>query len=334
MSPPSKEAPSALSTLLFDGEDDLSDPPTDGENHHQVSMGSRPRPRPRHATTKRPRAPSTSPEGPAEMGWKPINWERLADLYTGPSRSPPPAPLASSDVDVEMDFDKGVEREDEDEIMGGDSDEVDMESEDEVEFDRHSRAALVGVEGGIIGKGKGVNRKAPSSNKPSAPTANKISAPTHKKAQKEKTTKPGPHRGPTYHPIMSLEKDIPPTYEALGDPLEEDELFELDWFAPTNSGAKGGKPSKKGKKNPMAPPPSSSPPTRSWHSFTAPRMTLDQELDDFSEVGLSDGTFCFPFKAQVIKYFRLFDRFLMFHCVQITDRQGLTKILHFPTSNK
>jgi hypothetical protein len=217
-------------------------------------------------------------------------------------------------VDVEMDFDKGVESEDQDQIMGGDGDEddVDMESEDLVELEPHSRAALVGVEGGIVGKGKGVNRKAPSSNKTSAPTTSKISAPTPKKAKKEKTMKRGPHRGPAYHPILSLEKDIPHTYEALPDPLEEDELFELDWFAPNNSHSKGGKPSKKGKKNPMAPPPSSSPPTRSWHSFTAPMMTLNQELNEVGEVGLSDGPYCFPFKAQVIKHFRFFDRFLTF----------------------
>jgi hypothetical protein len=30
------------------------------------------------------------------------------------------------------------------------------------------------------------------------------------------------------------------------------------------------------------------------------------------EVGLSDGSFCFPFKAQVIKHFSFFDRFLTF----------------------
>jgi hypothetical protein len=223
-----------------------------------------------------------------------------------------------SDVDVEMDkveMDK-VEKDkvemDKVEMDKVEMDDDEIESEDVVEFEGHSNAALVGVEEGIIGKGKGVNRKAPSSNKTLAPTPNKISAPTPKKAKKEKTSKRGPHRGPAYHPILSLEKDIPPTYEALPDPLEEDELFELDWFAPTNSSAKGGKSSKKGKKNPIALPPSSSPPTRSWHSFSAPRMTLDQELKNVGEVGLSDGPFCFPFKAQVIKHFSFFDRFLTF----------------------
>lgn len=104
---------------------------------------------------------------------------------------------------------------------------------------------------------------------------------------------------------VRLGNDFPATYEPLGDPLEGDELFELDWFAPMRSTAPQGNSSKgKTKSNApvsgLSPPVSQMPPTRHWRSFAAPRMTLNPELEALGEVELSDGAFCFPFNAQVI----------------------------------
>ena len=91
------------------------------------------------------------------------------------------------------------------------------------------------------------------------------------------------------------------------DPLEDDELVELDWFAPARTGAAQAESSKKGKKNTTArvkgvPTPASQVlPTHCWHSFSATKMTLDAELANTEEVRLSDGRFSFPFNAQVIQ---------------------------------
>jgi hypothetical protein len=113
--------------------------------------------------------------------------------------------------------------------------------------------------------------------------------------------------------IVHLGKDIPVTYEPLGDPLEEDELFELDWFAPVHPPAPQGKPSKKRKTKSMAPASGVSTPVsqtaRRWHSFTAPWMTLNPEAP--GEVELSDETFCFPFNAEVIIRFSSLGAFLI-----------------------
>jgi len=112
---------------------------------------------------------------------------------------------------------------------------------------------------------------------------------------------------------VHLGKDIPFTYEPLGDLLEEDELFELDWFAPVHPTTPQGKPSKKGKNKSMAPVSDVSPlvsrTTRRWHSFTAPWMTLNPEAP--GEVKLSDEVFCFPFNAEVIKHFSSLGAFLI-----------------------
>ena len=104
---------------------------------------------------------------------------------------------------------------------------------------------------------------------------------------------------------MHLGNDFPATYEPLGDLLEGDELFELDWFAPMHPTALQGKPSK-GKTKSNAPVSGLSPlvsqmlPTHCWHSFAVPWMTLNPELEALGEVELLDGAFCFPFNAQVI----------------------------------
>ena len=112
---------------------------------------------------------------------------------------------------------------------------------------------------------------------------------------------------------MHLGKDIPITYEPLGDPLEEDELFELDWFAPVHPPAPQGKPSKKRKTKSMAPASGVSTPVlqtaRRWHSFKAPWMTLNPEAP--GEVELSDEMFCFPFNAEVIIRFSSLGAFLI-----------------------
>ncbi len=122
---------------------------------------------------------------------------------------------------------------------------------------------------------------------------------------------------PSLRTTLCLGNDTPVTYEPLGDPLEEGELFELDWFAPVHPTAPQGKPSKKGKTKSIAPvsglspPVSQTLPTRRWHSFAAPRMTLNPELEALGEVELSDGAFCFPFNAQVIICFSSLDAFLI-----------------------
>ena len=91
------------------------------------------------------------------------------------------------------------------------------------------------------------------------------------------------------------------------DPLEDDKLVELDWFAPARTGAAQVELSKKGKKNTMAcvkgvPTPASQVlPTRCWHSFSATKMTLNAELANTEKVRLSDGRFSFPFNTQVIQ---------------------------------
>jgi hypothetical protein len=138
---------------------------------------------------------------------------------------------------------------------------------------------------GSVGKGKAAVRNVPSSSTPSS--------------------------------ILCLGKDIPVPYAPLGDPLEEDELLELDWFAPARLNAPQGKPSKQGKMSSIAPVSGVSPPvlqtrpTRHWCSFVAPRMTLNPELEALGEVELSDGAFRFPFNAQVTKCFSSFDAFII-----------------------
>jgi hypothetical protein len=116
------------------------------------------------------------------------------------------------------------------------------------------------------------------------------------------------HEMPSLHTpsaILRLGMDILVTYNPLGDSLGEDELLELDWFAPAHPTAPPAKPSKKGKTKSMAPisgvspPASPTLPTRRWRSFVVPQMTLNPKLEALGEVELSDGAFHFPFKAQV-----------------------------------
>jgi hypothetical protein len=120
---------------------------------------------------------------------------------------------------------------------------------------------------------------------------------------------PSPH---TTSAILCLGKDIPAAYEPLGDPIEEDELLELDWFArPTAPPAKPSKTKSMVPISAVSPPVSQMLPTPRWRSFAAPQMTLNTELEALGEVELSDGAFRFPFDAQVIKYFSLLNSFLI-----------------------
>ena len=187
----------------------------------------------------------------------------------------------------------------EDTIMGGDGNENDdgNESEESVEFEGCAKAVnpspkrFVATRSGIVGKGKAANDKVPSSHK--------TSVPSNKKAKKANDEQSGPNK--------FLRRCIPATYEVVLDPLEDDELVELDWFAPARTGAVQAESSKKGKKNTTAcvkgvPTPASQVlPTRCWHSFSATKMTLDAELANTEEVRLLDGRFSFPFNAQVIQ---------------------------------
>jgi hypothetical protein len=173
---------------------------------------------------------------------------------------------------MDIDSDDGPESEDgdgcnnEDKVIGRDGD----------QFQGSKRAASP-TGGKSVGKWKAAVNKLPSLRTPSA--------------------------------ALCLGKDIPAIYEPLGDPLAEDELFELDWSAPVGPTAPQGKPSKKGKTKLMAPVSAASPhvswmlPTRHWHSFSAPRMALNPELEALGEVELLDVAFRFPFYAQVIKWF-------------------------------
>jgi hypothetical protein len=128
-------------------------------------------------------------------------------------------------------------------------------------------------------------------------------------------------------PNEFLRRCIPAAYEAVADPLEDDELVELDWFAPAHTGAVQAELSKNGKKNTTPPvkgipaPASQVLPTRRWHSFSATKMTLDAELEDIGEVRLSDGRFSFPFNAQVIQCFSPLDMFLTFQIIGRSRRK-------------
>jgi hypothetical protein len=269
---------------MFGGDDDLSDPPsrTDEEEdrNEMPAVDAVVHRSHLHVTAKRSRAASSSSEAPAQTPKRRRRARSAANQNTATPKAsnhpPRRAPTNrsknneadDSDVDMEVGFYSSAERED-------------------------------GDEGGIVGKGKAVNNKAHPSGKTSAPGA---------KAKKAKNNQ-APRSRPSYDVILSLGKEIPATYEALQDPLEEDELLESDWFAPAHTDPMQGKPSEKGKKNPTAPvedaPPNRSQgqSTRRWHSFTAPRMTLDHEPEDAGEVKLSDSAFCFPFDAQVNKCF-------------------------------
>ena len=191
----------------------------------------------------------------------------------------------NEDINCDEDDDKNVADDEGDE--GRESEGL-PETGSRVKALRPLHEGFVIPEGGIIGKGKAANNQAPSPSKTSVPGVTKA-----KVSSKQSR--------PRCDAITSLGKCIPPEYAVLQDPLEDDELVELDWFALTNSGL-----SADGRKIPAAPvkgvptPASQALPTRHWHSFRATRMTLDEEFEDVGEVRLSEAQFCFPFEAQVI----------------------------------
>ena len=252
-------------------DEDLTDPPSDEKSTRDQATAIHP-----HRAVKRPRA-DTPPAAKAPS--KRSRREKFAakpkavTMNVG-TRSARPAQSSTKNKEHRsgdgMDISDPPESEDtdgsddEDEVMGGNGDQF-----------RGSEKAATPPRGRSVGKGKAAVIKTASLRTPSA--------------------------------ILSLGKDIPVKYEPLSNPLQEDELFELDWFAPVDPTAPQGNLSKKGKTKSMAPvsgvspPVSQTPPTRRWHSFTAPCMTLNPKAP--GEVELSDGAFCFSFNAQVIKRF-------------------------------
>lgn len=150
----------------------------------------------------------------------------------------------------------------------------------------------------------GNSENSPGSEEPAGPSPKRVVG----KGKAPAATTSSPRMRPA---ILHLGKHVPASYEALGDPLEDDELFELDWFAPSTR-----KPSEKGKgksaeaASDVVPTASTALPPRHWHSFSAPQMSLNPELDDSGEVELSERAFRFPFNAQVIKRLSSLDSFL------------------------
>jgi hypothetical protein len=246
----------------------------------------------RHQTAKRLRATSS----PVAKSLKRRRTTTSVVKETAATGSHPPRPAQSSNRSKKMELDSLADDMDARADDGPESeDEVMAGSDDEL---GGGEKAASPPRRGSVRKGKATVGNVPSSSTPSS--------------------------------ILSLGKDIPITYAPLGDPLEEDELFELDWFAPArlNAPQGKGKPSKRGKTSSIAPVSGVSPPvlqtgpmrpTRRWRSFVAPRMTVTPELEALGEVELSDGAFRFPFNAQVIKCFSSFDAFLI---GQIIGRAG------------
>jgi hypothetical protein len=302
---------STLAKALFSEDGDLSDFPS-----VKSSAGNEDTAIHRHATAKRPRAASslaaTTPSkrrrksAVKPKAVKPKAVKRKAATSNEGSHRPRPAQSSNRSKKKEPD-DMSIGSGD-----GSTSEEGDgSNNEDEVmggngdEFGGSEKAAGPPHQTSVE-KGKAAIHKAPSSSTPAA--------------------------------IRYLRQDIPVTYKPLGKPFEEDELLELDWFAPTPLNAPQGKPSKKGKTKLMAPvsgvspPVSQMPPTRCWHSFSALWMTLNPELEALGDVELSDGVFCFPFNnTQVIKCFSSLNAFLIrqiigkARCRLSTSRQGPSK---------
>ena len=248
-----------------------------------------------HAIRKRQRAASSSPEPPRKSAVKrhrrrspPAN--RL--VAASKVASPPPSTHNDEDVDMEMDS------------VGDDQGDDRHESEEPVKFAtavKRLRTEFGSTKHGIIGKGKATNNQAPSSSKTSVPSAKKAKKANSKRSVRDDDT------------ITSLGQCIPAAYQALGHPLDENELMELDWFVPTESA-----PSEKGNKAPVKDVPSAvsqALPIRRWHSFNAPRMTLDHQGGDVGEVRLSDAEFCFPYDALVMQCFLTLGMYLMFRII-------------------
>jgi hypothetical protein len=274
--------PSLIRSKVTFSDEDLTDPSSDDDAFTNASTKGQGTTVRHHGAAKRPRA-DTPPaaKAPSKRSRTVKSAAKLkavtANVGTHPPRLAQPSTTKNerrrSD---DMDISNPPESEDED--RGDDKDEVMGENDD---LFRGSEKAASPPRGRSVGKGKAASDKTPSLRTPPA----------------------------TVH----LGKDIPFTYKPLGDPLEGDELFELDWFAPMHPTALQGKPSKKGKTKSMAPASDVSPPvsrtTRHWHSFTAPWMTLNPEAP--GEVRLSDEAFCFPFNAEVIKRFSSLGAFLI-----------------------
>ena len=221
----------------------------------------------RHGAVKRPRADTPPAAKAPSKRSRTVKSAAKPKAVTTTVGTRPPRPVRSSTKKKERrpsdDMDISNPPESEDEDRGNDEDEV--MGENDGQFQGGEKAASP-PHGRSIGKGKG---------KAAADKAPSLHAPA----------------------IVCLGKDIPVTYEPLGDPLEEDELFELDWFAPVRPTAWQGKTKSMAPVSGVSPLVSST--THRWHSFTAPWMALNPEAP--GEVKLLDEAFCFPFNAEVIK---------------------------------
>ena len=274
---------------LFSDNEDLSQPEEDASADGMLVEQSSPF----LTAAKRSRAASSPPEPPVDVprkrrrvtfAVKEAASPKLASHSSRAGLPPSRSKGKKAEADMEIDSDSSTGSEADDEVMGGDSDE---EEEDAASKDP---------------KGKGKARSEASS-------SHKMSTPGVKKAPNKRRPEVSNDRIPPF------EKDIPAAYRPLQYPLEDDELLEFNWFAPTHPSAAKEKPSEKDPKAPVEgtrPPASQAPPARSWHSFVAPMMALDEDLDRVGEVTLLGGSFCFPFEAQVIYYFASLPMFLTF----------------------
>ena len=255
-----------MAKALGSDDEGLSDPSSDETNRDQDTAIHH------HMTVKRPRADSSPAAKAASKRRCSVKSAAKPKVVMTNVGARPPRPTQSSKQDSscdDMDIDSDDDPESEDGDRCNDEDKVIGQDGD------CSKRAASPMRGKSVGKWKAAVSKLPSLRTPSA--------------------------------ALCLGKDIPAIYEPLDDPLAEDELFELDWSAPAGPAAPQGKASKKGKTKLTAPVSAASVlqklPTRHWHSFSAPQMALNPELEVLGEVELSDAAFRFPFYPQVIKWF-------------------------------
>lgn len=162
--------------------------------------------------------------------------------------------------------------------IGGDADidDADVESEDPIDMEGQS---------GKSGKGKAVNR-----------TKSDNLARNLKKAYDS-----GRNAIPTELDMLL------PAYKPMGDSLRDDELYELNWLAPTpqksqlrKSSGKRKTDSEPGMSNP-APTAPQTLPIRLWYLFAAPCMMFNDEVPGVGEVNLAEARYAYPYNVEVIR---------------------------------
>ena len=249
---------STLAKALFDDSEDLSAPSDNGLDGGESTANRR------GGTVKRPRAASSPAVKTSSKRRRMVKSAGKPKPAMSSVASRPPRSAQSHTHSQEMEVDIGSSDGAESEHGEGRSDEDKERNGDKFGGNEKAGPVRRGSIGKRKGKGKAAILKGPSPRTTSA--------------------------------ILRLGKDIPAAYEPFGDPIEEDELLELDWFAgPTAPPAKPSKTKSMVPISAVSPPVSQTLPTRRWRSFVAPQMTLNSELEDFGEVELSDGAFHFPF---------------------------------------